>query len=197
MSLAMKKIGVCFTGSFCTLKTVLPQIERLKREGADIYPIFSYSVATMDTRFTTAEEFRKDVMEITGKNVIDTIVDAEPIGPKKLLDLVIIAPCTGNTLAKLINGITDTPALMAAKAHLRNDRPLLISLATNDGLGNNGKNVGLLLNTKNIYLVPFYQDGAESKKNSITADVERIRDAAILALSGKQMQPVIIEKNGI
>jgi len=151
----------------------------------------------MDTRFTTAAQFRRDVIEITGREVIDTIVDAEPIGPKKLLDLVLIAPCTGNTLAKLINGITDTPVLMAAKAHLRNNRPLLISLATNDGLGNNGKNIGMLLNTRNIYLVPFYQDGPESKKNSLTADVEKIRDAAVMALAGKQIQPVIIEKNDI
>lgn len=197
MSFEGKKIGFCITGSFCTLKSIIPQIQKLHALGADIYPIFSYAVATMDTRFTSAAQFRREVEDITGHSVIDTIVDAEPIGPKRLLDLVLIAPCTGNTLAKLVHGITDTPVLMAAKAHLRNSRPLLLAISTNDGLGNNGRNLGTILNTKNVYLVPFYQDGPDVKANSLVADVTLIPDAAVAAITGKQIQPVIILKKGI
>lgn len=194
MVLSGIKVGFCITGSFCTLNAILPEIKRLVDEGADVFPIFSYSVATTDTRFITAADFRKKVEEITGKKPVDTITGAEIFGPSTQLDLVIIAPCTGNTLAKLINGITDTPVLMAAKAHLRNQRPLLIAFSTNDGLGNNAKNLGLALNMKNIFLVPFFQDDPEKKPNSLTADVERILPSASKALEKTQIQPVIIEK---
>lgn len=192
MKLTGVKIGFCVTGSFCTFHNILPQLQRLVDEGAQVYPIFSHAVANTDTRFTTAAEFRKDVEHISGKKVIDTIVDAEPIGPQQLLDVVVIAPCTGNTLAKLANGITDTPVLMAAKAHLRNQKPVVIAISTNDGLGNNGRNLAGLINTKNIYVVPYYQDGPNIKVNSLMADMEQILDTIVLALERKQIHPILL-----
>lgn len=197
MLLEGKKIGFCVTGSFCTLDAVLPQMKKLKEEGADVWPVFSYTVASTDTRFTTALAFREKTEKITEHKAIDTIVDAEPFGPVRKMDLMIIAPCTGNTLAKLVNGITDTPVLMAAKAHLRNQRPLLIAVATNDGLGNNAKNIGLALNTKNVWMVPFYQDDPVNKPNSLIADMGRILEAAIRAMEKIQIQPVILEKKSL
>lgn len=185
------KIGFCITGSFCTFEKVLAQIKNIKNNGADIIPIFSYSVASTDTRFTSAADFRDKVESITGNKVISTIVGAEPIGPKKLLDVIVIAPCTGNTLAKLANGITDTPVLMAVKAQLRNNKPIVIAVSTNDGLGNNGKNLGLIMNMQNIYLVPFCQDDPQGKTNSIIANMDKILDTIVLAIEGKQIQPVI------
>ncbi|NLO81843.1 MAG: dipicolinate synthase subunit B [Clostridiales bacterium] len=188
------RIGFCVTGSFCTFDAVLEQLKKIVDEGAEVLPIFSYSVASTDTRFTSAAEFRKKVEQITGQKVIDNIVGVEPIGPKKLLDVVVIAPCTGNTLAKLVNGITDTPVLMAAKAHLRNQKPVVIAISTNDALGNNAKNLGQIINVKNIYLVPFWQDDPVKKNNSLVADMNKIIDTILSALKGKQIQPVIIEK---
>ncbi len=197
MLLKGKKIGICFTGSFCTLDSVLPQMKKIKEQGADLYPVLSYAVASTDTRFTTAKAFRKQVEEICNKEAIDSIVGAEPFGPANKMDLMIIAPCTGNTLAKLVNSITDTPVLMAAKAHLRNQRPLLLAIATNDGLGNNGKNVGMALNMKNIFMVPFCQDDPEKKPNSLVANMEKIFDAALMALKKTQIQPIMIEEKGL
>jgi dipicolinate synthase subunit B len=197
MLLEGKKIGFCVTGSFCTLDAVLPQMKRLKEEGADVVPILSYSVSSMDTRFTTAKAFRDKTEEITGHRAVDSIVDAEPFGPVRKMDLMIIAPCTGNTLAKLVNSITDTPVLMAAKAHLRNQQPLLIAVSTNDGLGNNAKNIGAALNMKNVFLVPFYQDDPVKKPNSLVADMARIPEAAARAMEKIQIQPVIIERNSL
>ncbi|MCM8900794.1 dipicolinate synthase subunit B [Caldicoprobacter algeriensis] len=194
MKLKGLKIGFCVTGSFCTFDKVLIHLQRIVDEGAEVYPIFSYAVASTDTRFTTAADFRQKVESITGHKVIADIVGAEPIGPKKLLDVVVIAPCTGNTLAKLANGITDTPVLMAAKAHLRNQRPVVIAVSTNDALGNNAKNLGQIMNVKNVYLVPFYQDDPVNKPNSLIADMDKIIDTVLLALEGKQIQPVLIEK---
>ena len=195
MKLKGVRIGFCVTGSFCTCDKVLEQLKRIIDEGAEVQPIFSYSVASTDTRYTTAADFRRKVEQITGKKVIDNIVGAEPIGPQKQFDIVVIAPCTGNSLAKLANGITDTPVLMAAKAHLRNQRPVVIAVSTNDALGNNAKNLGQLINVKNIYLVPFYQDDPVAKTNSMVADMDRIIDTVLLALEGKQIQPVVIEKS--
>ncbi|NLX71138.1 MAG: dipicolinate synthase subunit B [Clostridiales bacterium] len=195
MKLKGVRIGFCVTGSFCTFDKVLEQLKRIIDEGAEVQPIFSYSVASTDTRYTTAADFRRKVEQITGKKVIDNIVGAEPIGPQKQFDIVVIAPCTGNSLAKLANGITDTPVLMAAKAHLRNQRPVVIAVSTNDALGNNAKNLGQLINVKNIYLVPFYQDDPVAKTNSMVADMDRIIDTVLLALEGKQIQPVVIEKS--
>lgn len=186
-----KRVGVAITGSFCTFNKLIPFLRQLCIEYSNIMPIFSYSVSEMDTRFYKATDFYNEVYKITNQKPITTIVDAEPIGPKKLLDLLIIAPCTGNTLAKLNNGITDTPVLMAAKAHLRNNRPVLIAISTNDGLSANARNIAELLAKKNIYFVPIMQDNYVNKKFSLVADFSLLIKAARLALDGKQIQPII------
>lgn len=186
-----RKIGIALTGSFCTYEKILPQIEKLVQEGADVTAVFSNAVQTIDCRFAVAEEFMKKIEEITGKKGIRTIAQAEPIGPKSLLDILVVLPCTGNSLAKIANGITDTPVLMAAKAHLRNDKPLVISLSTNDALGMNMKNIGLLLNTKNIYFIPFGQDDPIKKPNSMIAHTDLLIPTIEAALNKEQYQPVI------
>ncbi len=183
-------IGFAITGSFCTFRQILPCIEQLSLEN-NVVPILSYSVRDSDTRFYKASDFARDIEKITGKKPLTSIVEAEPIGPQKLLDLLIIAPCTGNTLTKLNHAITDTPVTMAAKAHLRNNRPLLIAISTNDGLTGNARNFGDLINKKNIYFVPFWQDDAEKKPNSLVADFDLLVDAADNALKGIQLQPII------
>ena len=167
------------------------ELQKLADEGAEIQTIFSDAAKSIDSRFGNAEDFVAKARSITGKEPMLTIPQAEPIGPKSLLDILVILPCTGNTIAKLANGITDTPALMAAKAHLRNDKPLLISISTNDALGMNMKNIGLLLNAKNIYFVPFGQDNPEKKPNSMIARTELLIPSIEAALNGKQYQPVI------
>ncbi len=186
------KIGFAFTGSFCTFAKVLPQLGIIAAEGADILPIVSYVVDTFDTKFGRAEEWKTKIEAISGKNIIKTIIEAEPIGPKALLDILVVAPCTGNTLAKLANGITDTPVTMACKAHLRNGRPLLLAPATNDGLGANAKNLGIMLNAKNVFFVPFGQDDPVKKCNSLMSDFELILPAIQHALKGEQLQPILI-----
>ena len=186
-----KNIGVVITGSYCTYKKVFEELKRLADTNANLFTIFSENAATTDSRFGKANEFLELAEKISKKPPITTIPDAEPIGPKSLLDLLIIAPCTGNTLSKLANGISDTPVLMAAKAHLRNNRPLVIFLSTNDALGMNLKNIGILLNTKNIYFVPFGQDNYITKPNSMIAHVDLIEDTIEKALVGRQIQPVI------
>lgn len=191
MSLKGKHIGVAFTGSFCTYKKVFEELQKLIDEGALVQTIFSDAAGTIDSRFGKAENFIQKAEEITGMKPIMTISGAEPIGPGSLLDILVIFPCTGNTIAKLANGITDTPVLMAAKAHLRNNKPLLISLSTNDALGMNMKNIGLLLNAKNIYFIPFGQDNPEKKPNSMIAHTELLIPALEAALEGRQYQPVI------
>lgn len=191
MELQGKKIGVAFTGSFCTYERVFTELKNLVQEGAQVQTIFSNAAQSIDSRFGNAEDFVKEAEKITGIAPMLTIAQAEPIGPKGLLDLLVILPCTGNTIAKLANGITDTPVLMAAKAHLRNERPLLLSISTNDALGINMKNIGLLLNAKHVYFVPFGQDNAKKKPNSMIAHTELLVPAAKAALEGKQYQPVI------
>ncbi len=191
MDLKGKKIGVALTGSFCTFEKGFQELEKLVETGAQIQTIFSDASQTIDSRFGNAEDFVKKAEEITGTKPMLTIPQAEPIGPKSLLDLLIILPCTGNTIAKLANGITDTPVLMAAKAHLRNEKPLLVSISTNDALGMNMKNIGLLLNAKHIYFVPFGQDNPKKKPNSMIAHTEMLIPAAEAALEGRQYQPVI------
>ena len=191
MKLKGKKIGVALTGSFCTYEKAFAQLRKLKEEGAELVTIFSNASQTIDSRFGSPEDFMKEAEEITGSRPLLTISQAEPIGPKSLLDLLIILPCTGNTVAKLANGITDSPALMAAKAHLRNEKPLLISISTNDALGMNMKNIGILLNVKHIFFVPFEQDDPEKKPNSMTARTEMLIPAAEAALEERQYQPVI------
>lgn len=192
MEVLGKKIGFCITGSFCTFDKTISSMLDLIDSGADLFPIFSHVVANTDTRYAIASEFKSKVEKITGKKVMDSIVEVEPLGPKKLIDVMVIAPCTGNSLAKLINGITDTSVLMAAKGQLRNQRPVVLSISTNDALGNNAKNLGLAMNTKNIYLVPFRQDDPLGKCNSIIADMDKIVDTIISALNGKQIQPLIL-----
>ena len=191
MKLKGKKIGVALTGSFCTYEKAFVQLRKLKEEGAEIVTIFSNASQTIDSRFGSPEDFMKEAEEITGSRPLLTISQAEPIGPKSLLDLLIILPCTGNTVAKLANGITDSPVLMAAKAHLRNEKPLLISISTNDALGMNMKNIGILLNVKHIFFVPFGQDAPEKKPNSMIAKTEMLIPAAEAALEERQYQPVI------
>ena len=191
MLLQDKKIGFALTGSFCTFAKVMPELEKLISEGADIMPVISEAVDKYDTRFGKADEWKSRIEGITGKKIIKTIVDAEPIGPKSLLDILIIAPCTGNTLGKIANGITDTPVTMAAKAHLRNGKPLVLAISTNDGLSANAKNLGLMLNAKNVYFVPFGQDDPVKKCNSLTANNELILPTILEALKGRQLQPIL------
>lgn len=191
MLLDGKRVGFALTGSHCTLAKVLPEIQRLVDAGAEVYPIISESVNKMDTKFGTAANWKKSLVEITNHEIISTIVGAEPIGPQKLFDIMVVAPCSGNTAAKLANGIVDTPVVMAAKAHLRNQRPLVLAISTNDGLGLNACNIGLLLNAKNIYMVPFGQDNAFKKENSLVAKMSLIPETIECALQGKQIQPIL------
>ncbi len=186
------KIGVVMTGSHCTIGDVLPYLKVLKQEGADIYPIFSYTVDEVDNRFYSVESLKKAIAEISSNPIINTIVAAEPIGPQKLLDIIVVVPATGNTIAKLANGIVDTPALMAVKAQLRNQRPVVIAVSTNDALGINARNIGILLNMKNIYFVPFRQDNPDEKANSLLASMDKILDTILRALQGKQIQPLLL-----
>lgn len=185
-------VGLAVTGSFCTFAKIKEVTAQLVEQDMHIIPIYSCKVQNTDTRFGTAEEFRNDMERITGEKGIFTIPQAEPIGPSGYLDALVIAPCTGNTLAKLCAGITDSPVLMAAKAHLRNEKPLIISISTNDALGMNFKNIGMLMNMKHIYFVPFGQDNYKKKTNSMIAHTELIEDTIKLALQGKQIQPVIL-----
>lgn len=186
-----KNIGIALTGSYCTYDKIFTAIEHLRETNANLFTIFSDHASSTDSRFGDSRFFLKKAEELTGKAPIVTIPDAEPIGPKSMLDILVIAPCTGNTLSKLANGISDTPVLMAAKSHLRNNRPLVISLSTNDALGMNLKNIGILLNTKNIYFVPFGQDNYEKKPNSMIAHVQLLAETIENALMGRQLQPVI------
>lgn len=183
--------GFALCGSFCTISDAVRQIPILQNNGAKIIPIMSPVVYETDNRFNKADELKNKIQEITGNEIIHTIVGAEPIGPKKLLDVLIIAPCTGNTLAKLANGITDTSVTMAAKAHLRNNRPVVLAIATNDALSASATNIGKLLNTKNIYFVPFAQDDPHKKNTSIIADFDQLYDTVKKALNGEQIQPII------
>ena len=191
MNLKGKTVGVAFTGSFCTYEKVMEQLEKLVTTGADVRCIFSNSSQNIDSRFGKAKDFLKKAEEITGSPIIKTIAQAEPIGPKGFLDILVILPCTGNTIGKLANGITDTPVLMAAKAHLRNEKPLVLSISTNDALGMNMKNIGLLINTKHIYFVPFGQDDPIKKPNSMIAHTDLLVETLEQALEHRQYQPVI------
>ena len=188
-------VGYGITGSFCTFSKARKAVEHLTELGANVIPIFSYNAQTCDTRFGSAKEFVDGICEITGNEGIRTISQAEPIGPNNFLDIMVIAPCTGNTAAKLCNGITDTPVLMATKAHMRNGKPLVISISTNDALGANFKNIGMLMNMKNVYFVPFGQDNYKSKPNSLIAKMELLPETIELALEGKQIQPVLQNPN--
>lgn len=191
MSEEKYKIGLGITGSFCTYEKLKTIVAELIQEGMEVHPVFSDHAKTIDSRFGKAEQFVKEIEEMTGQKGICSIEEAEPIGPKNCLDAMVIAPCTGNTLAKLCNGITDTPVLMAAKAHLRNEKPLILAVSTNDALGINFKNLGMLANMKQIYFVPFGQDNYEKKPKSMIAHMELLGDTIKAAMEGRQIQPMI------
>lgn len=185
------KLGFCLTGSFCTFRQVIQQMELLAQD-YDILPILSYHAAALDTRFGKAADHIKAIEDICRKKVIATLPEAEPIGPKGYTDLMLVAPCTGNTLAKLANSIVDTPVTMAVKSHLRNSRPVVIAVSTNDGLSGASKNIGMLQNLKNYYFVPYRQDNFSGKPCSLVADFEKIPPALQAALEGKQLQPILL-----
>ena len=181
-------IGYAFCGSYCTHQKALSAMEALIREGHQIQPIMSENVYQTDTRFGTAEQLKARLRDLCNCEIIHSIADAEPLGPALHLDAMIISPCTGNTLAKIANGITDTAVCMAAKAHIRSDRPLIIALATNDALSANLRNIGVLLNRKNLYFVPMIQDDPREKPHSLVANFDKISETLHLALKGKQMR---------
>lgn len=185
-------IGFALCGSFCTFDKAIAQMQSLKTSGFEIVPIMSYNAFATDTRFGKASEHIAKIESICGKKVISTIAEAEPIGPKKMLDILLIEPCTGNTIAKLANGITDTPVTLAAKAHLRNEKPLLIAVSTNDALSIAASNIGRLLNNKNVFFVPMRQDDSVGKPRSVVADFSKTYDAIMNAAEGKQLQPILI-----
>lgn len=185
-------IGFAMCGSFCTFASVFSAMENLAFTN-QLTPIFSHSTNTIDSRFGTAKEHIRRVTDICGTPPLTTIAQVEPIGPKKLLDVLVIAPCTGNTLAKLAHGIADGPVTMAAKSHLRNGRPVVIAVSTNDALSGAAENIGRLLNRKNIYFVPFGQDDPDKKPYSMVADFSRIPQSVVLAAKGKQIQPIVIK----
>ena len=185
-------VGYAFCGSFCTIKQSLNSLKDLAKEDIKIIPIMSEIVYKTDTRFGKAEDLIKEVEEICKHKIIHDIPAAEPIGPKNLLDIIIVAPTTGNTLSKIALGITDTPVTMAVKAHLRNNKPVVLGIATNEALGATGKNIGLLHNTKNIYFVPYKQDDPFSKNNSLVCDFSLIKSTTEAALMNEQVQQVIL-----
>ena len=186
------RVGYAFCGSFCTYSKAMAALEQVAGRYDSVQPIVSEASAATDTRFGNAHDFMREMERICDKRVIATIRDAEPIGPKKLLDVLVICPCTGNTLAKLAAGVTDSSVTMAAKAHLRNGRPLVIAVSTNDGLAASAKNIGTLLDKKNVYFVPFRQDDPEKKPTSLVADFTRIPDVIEAAMRGEQLQPVLL-----
>ncbi|WP_317367306.1 dipicolinate synthase subunit B [uncultured Tyzzerella sp.] len=188
-------IGYALTGSFCTFEQTIEQIKRLVELKANVYPVFSFNSQQIDTRFGKAEDFMEEVEKITGNKIIKTIAQAEPLGPKNFLDVFIIAPCTGNTIAKMNNGICDTPVLMASKAHIRNNKPVIIAISTNDALGANMENIAGMINKKNIYFVPFGQDDYIKKPKSIVAHFDKIPETIYNALRGQQLQPILKEYN--
>ena len=196
MSLKNVRVGFAVTGSFCTFSRILPAMQEFVNEGAIVQPIFSPVVSHEDTRFFQAEDFAKRVQEITGKKIWVTLNEVEPIGPKKLLDILLVAPCTGNTRGKLASGIIDTPVVMAVKSHLRNSRPVVLAVSTNDGLSGSAENLGRLLNRRHYYFVPFGQDDPAAKPNSLVAHMDQIVQTCKMALEGQQPQPILVSYEG-
>lgn len=194
MTLKGKHIGFGLTGSHCTYSAVLPEMKKLVEAGAKVTPFVSYTVKSTDTKFGESAEWIRQIKEITGEEIVDSIVKAEPFGPKTPLDCMVIAPLTGNSASKLANALTDSPVLMAAKATLRNTKPVVLAISTNDALGLNGMNIMKLMATKNIYFVPYGQDDPYKKPNSLVARMTAIQATIESAIEGKQFQPVIIEK---
>lgn len=191
-SIYSKRVGFAITASYCTFTKILEPIKEIIKAGGIVTPILSYNASQIDTSYYKADDFKNILKEITGNEIIDTLVGAEPIGTKGLFDIIIVAPCTGNTLAKLAAGITDTPVTMACKAQRRNDRPVLLAISTNDALSLNAANIGKLLCTKGYYFVPLGQDNAIKKPTSMIADMDMILSAAEEALGGKQIQPLLL-----
>ena len=191
MSLENLNIGFAMCGSFCTFTKAFDAAKQLVSQGANVIPIMSFNARSISSRFGTADENAEKLENICKNQIISSIETAEPIGPKKMLDVLVVAPCTGNTLAKLAVGITDTPVTMAVKSHIRNLRPVVIAISTNDALASSAKNIGMLQNYKNYYFVPYMQDDSIAKPNSLVARYELIPMAIESALSGKQIQPVI------
>lgn len=187
-----RNVGFAFCGSFCTMTAALGALEHMAGRYAHLYPIVSEIVTATDTRFGNAHDFMREMERICDRRVISTVAAAEPIGPQKLLDVLVICPCTGNTIGKLAGGITDTAVTMAAKAHLRNGRPVVVAMATNDGLSGNLRNVGMLLGRKNFYFVPFRQDDPTGKPSSLAADLSLLEDTVQAALEGRQLQPLLL-----
>ena len=192
MKLKDKNIGYCFTGSFCTFRASITQMKSLVEEGANVFPIMSFNSYNMDTKFGNAKDFIKEIEEITGHSIISTITDAEPIGPNKMFDILIISPCSGNTIAKLSYDIIDTPVTMATKSHLRTERPVVLAISTNNALSGSAENIGRLLNRKHYYFVPFKQDNPITKPRSIVADFSYIKKTLEFALENEQIQPIIL-----
>ena len=192
MKIKDKRIGFVLTGSFCTFKHTIPQIKKIVEEGGIVIQIMSRNAYNMDTKFGTAQEFIKEIEEITNKEIIHTIQGAEPIGPKGLTDILIIAPATGNTIGKLANGITDDVGTMATKSHLRNNNPVVIAISTNDGLAGSAENIGKLLNRNNYFFVPFRQDNPITKPRSLVFDPKYIIPTLEKALEKEQVQPILI-----
>ena len=186
------RIGIALTGSFCTLQQIFDVLPELVAEGAELTPILSEAVATLDTRFFKASDVRRIIEEICGRKSLITIPSVEPIGPKKMFDLIIVAPCTGNTCAKLASGIADTSVTMACKSQWRNSRPVLLGISSNDVLAAGARNVGMLLSRRDIYFVPYGQDDAQSKPTSMVLDATQLKAAAIAALEGRQIQPILV-----
>lgn len=192
MDLKGKRVGVVVTGSFCTFSKVITQIKELVKIGADVIPIMSYNSWNLDTKFGEAKQIINEIEDVTQKQIISTIQEAEPIGPKKMTDIMLVAPCSGNTVAKLAQGIIDTPATMAVKSHLRNGNPVVIAVSTNDGLAGSAENIGKLLNRNNYYFVPFRQDNPITKPRSLVFDENYIIKTLEQALDRIQIQPMIL-----
>ena len=187
-----KHIGYAMCGSFCTFEKSIAQIARLIALGADVTPIMSFTAYGTDTRFGKAADINKTLEELCGHTIIHSIEDAEPVGPKKMFDVLVVSPCTGNTAAKLAASIIDTPVTMAVKSHIRNARPVVLAVATNDALAGSAKNIGMLMNFRNFFFVPFGQDDSSAKPTSLVADFAQLSDAVALALDGKQLQPILL-----
>ena len=197
MDLKDKKIGFALTASYCTLNKVVPELKKIAEKKAEIIPIMSDNMLKYDTRFGKKEKWIEEVKKVTDVEIIDSIIKAEPIGPKKLLDLLIVAPCTGNTMSKIAHGIIDETVVMAVKAQLRNQRPVLLAVASNDALSLNAASISKLLNMENIFFVPFGQDNPNDKPNSLVSRMDLILKSAEMALENKQLQPLIIEYKGL
>lgn len=188
-------VGFAMSGSFCTFDRVLMQVKELVGMGMEVTPILSFNASTLDTRFGKAEDFRRRLIELTGRDPMTTLTDVEPIGPKGLFDVLVVAPCTGTTLGRLANGLSDSPVSLAVKSHLRRSRPVVLAVSTNDGLSGSAANLGTLLNRRHYYFVPLRQDAPHSKPRSLVADMTLIPAAIDAAMNGRQLQPILLAPN--